>query len=276
MKKKLIPAFVFAGIMIFVVGCSGKEVQTLEADPVGIAGKIPREAIESYMFTETEETTTLPGPVERVTEEATIASIETPSDLDEQMLYDVSSYLTEQWARDPILDYSITLDGDSYKLPFNAEELIANGWEHDSDWWPDVGVKSGNAAPLMFKRDGKELHVDVLNPYTKECKATNCWVYEIRLTAYDWEDAEDIIPYAATGYNIALGDSVTPTEDMFGDNIEAYNTAYDTDGYFQWWETESDDKLGQTESGISFETTDGVITQLCLTCRAMGSDFTGE
>ena len=131
---------------------------------------------------------------------------------------------------DNLLDYTFSLDGVVYQLPFRYELLTKNGWTiSDSDYADDTPIAGMSDESFYMAKNGKELYVSVFNPGGNVQTIAECMVGGIEVEVGDGPEfklAKNILP-SATAEEImkAFGN---PTSRNTGEDTDSlcYGEAY--------------------------------------------------
>lgn len=187
--------------------------------------------------------------------------------------YVIASDVTSWYAYDAVNNYTFTLEGDTYTLPCKLSEFTDNGWVVDSAYSFET-LEQGSTQYFDMTKGDKTINIGMRNHNKAAAMSDETEVFQIRVTHYSGDESpiDMICPNGIMmGMEMEINEETVPWS---GERVPSDYNDNET-VFWQFWEP-APDTVGIDVGGVSYETTDGKLSQCMVQCDAMGSDFTGE
>lgn len=183
--------------------------------------------------------------------------VETEDDVtetNEEMPEYLLSYVEPSELGEDMLSSVVYLEGDLYQLPAPVSCFIENGWkiiEHSGS------VEAGGTSSVRMKKNGKRMHVYIVNYGEYQTIPENCAVYKI-----DAHDDEKInIELPGTDKLITIGMAKDELDEVLGDEFSYYEGTYS----YSYSYSEYRDREYALYIYVDAETK--LVSQISLSCK---------
>ena len=158
---------------------------------------------------------------------------------------------------DDFSDYTFTLDGVVYQLPFDFSELTENGWtvSEDSGLQADDTITSGDFTSIILTKDGNEIYANTENNTSEDITVLKATVTSLEVDADYVLDTEIL--------QLAKGITLSTSKEDAAKAMEAEWVADDEQGEVLLFIDDSTEYYGEIECGCS----NGTDIDMLLICK---------